>query len=230
MAINQDATLAVSNGQYGLFVVADGMGGHSNGELASRYIVKKLQDWWLCFDAEYYQNDFMRMINDIGDTLREANSQIYHLYNQEDICGSTMVVLFVTENAYGLFYAGDSRMYIQYDHKFKQVTNDEIWENQSNLEESEKRDKWEKFQGHLVNAVGIREKLQFVIKTDKIRQGMIFLLCSDGLYKFCPTTKLLECLYHLERCGHLEWCCQSLLESVYQTKAHDNISFIVIQT
>ena len=228
MNINQDTTLAINNGEYGLFAVADGMGGHSNGELASRYIIKMLQGWWLSFDASYYQHDFMKMVNAVGDTLRKANSDVYHLYNRSGICGSTMVVLFVSKDAYGLFYAGDSRLYIQYNNSFKQVTNDETWENQSDLQESERKRRWDELNGCLVNAVGIREELQCRVKTDMVRPGMVFLLCSDGLYKFCPVTNLQKCL-HIERYGNLELCCRSLLESVYQTKANDNISFIVIQ-
>lgn len=226
---NQDTVFAADRDGYGIFAVADGMGGHSYGELASQHIVRILRKWWDDFKPTTFENDFQKMIHGIKTALEQANRDIYHKYNQYHICGSTVVILFVSLDAYGIFNVGDSRIYVQYGSLFRQMTSDEIWENQGDLSEREKYADWERCRGKLINAVGISENLRCTICTDALKKGMVFLLCSDGLYKFCPETDIKRYLRKVEQQESLERCSQSMLKQVYQTKASDNISLIIVR-
>lgn len=227
--INQDAVIAGSRDGYGIFAVADGMGGHSHGELASRHIVKALGRWWVYFSPERFGGNFQAIVSGIRAVLEQTNNYIYMKYNRNDICGSTAAVLFVSPDAYAIFNVGDSRIYMQHGDLFTQMTLDETWENQGNLCEREKMEDREGCMGKLVNAVGVYGTLKCTVCTDALKKGMVFLLCSDGLYKFCPETSLKKYMKKAALQESLERCSKSLLELVYQTKASDNISLVIVR-
>lgn len=227
--INQDTILAVSREGSGLFVVADGMGGHSRGEKASQHIVSKLREWWERFSPEKYDYDFKRMILALKQIAEEANREIYHTYNNDDICGSTMVLLFICRNAYGILHAGDSRAYLYHAGRFRQMTIDDVWENRPDLTPRERKLNWEYCHGKLLNAVGIREEMQCKVITDELQEGMVFLLCSDGLYKYCPERFLKRYMKKARKAENVEYSVACLLEEVYAGPAKDNISIILVQ-
>ena len=227
--INQDAILAVSKDDCGLFVVADGMGGHSHGEKASQHIVQTLNGWWKTFLPEKYDNDFKRMIKAVKQVLEQANREIYHTYNKASTCGSTVAILFIYHNTYGILYAGDSRVYIYHQWKLRQITMDDIWENQSNLSVRERRLCWDYCHGKLLNAVGIKEEIECKITTNELEEGMVFLLCSDGLYKYCPERYLRRYMKQARNGENIEYCCAGLFEEVYRRDAKDNISIVMVR-
>lgn len=227
-SINQDAVFSASCKDVGLFVVADGMGGHSHGEKASQQIVQKIAEWWETFVPERYDNDFGRMMISLKQAVERANWEIYENYNRSMICGSTIVLLFIYEDNYGVIYAGDSRIYLYHGWKLQQLTMDEIWENQPNLTETERKAGWEQFHGRLFNAVGIYNLLQCTLITGRLQPGMVFLLCSDGLYKYCPKRHLKKCMKRAKRVKELETDMAELLSRVYASEAADNISAILV--
>lgn len=226
--VNQDAVYAVSCGDVGLFAVADGMGGYTQGEKASGLIVDKLANWWNAFDATKYDKDFKRMLSSLQQVLEEANRDIFQQYNQEAVCGSTVVVLFIYHNSYGILHAGDSRVYLYEEHKIKQLTIDEVWENQAELTPEERKKNWNSCKGKLLNAVGIRKDLQCRIITNQVRKGMVFLLCSDGLYKYFPERKLRKYMKRVQKGKSLDESCEQLLEKTLEGEAKDNISVVMV--
>ncbi len=227
--VNQDAILAAGSQDTGLFAVADGMGGHSQGEKASRHMIRRLEEWWDVFCPEKYESSFMKMMDGLKRLLWKVNREIYDRYNQEDICGSTIVLLFIYKNAYGIMYAGDSRIYMCHGWKFRQMTADEVWENQPDLTSWEREKKWEQCHGRLYNAVGVRREMQCSMLTDELKHGMVFLLCSDGLYQYCSTQYLKKCVRKAGRDRDLKAGAQALLKKVYEGEAGDNISLILVQ-
>lgn len=227
--INQDAVFAASNGQAGLFAVADGMGGHSKGEQASRHLVRKIEQWWCRFQPEAYGYDFKNMMQGLQQAAAEANQEIYHQYNSQDICGTTLVLLWIWNNAYGLLHAGDSRAYLYAQHRFRLLTIDEVWENQPGLTRLNRELGWEQNHGKLYNAVGIRKQLQCQVQAGECSPGMVFLLCSDGLYRFCPQRYLKKYMKNLARTHNPQRCAASLFDKVYGGEAKDNISIILVE-
>ena len=183
--INQDSFCAYQREDAGLFVVADGMGGYTDGEKASQKVVAELSNWWNSFSPVLFDYEFKRMILSIEQAIEYANKCIYMELNRSNICGTTVTVLFIYRNLYGIIYAGDSRCYFSHRRQWRQLTVDEVWENQSSISNRERMMKDHPNRGKLVNAVGIKDSVQCRILTDNISDNTFFLLCTDGLYKYC---------------------------------------------
>ena len=233
--INQDMLGMYQKEDAGLFVAADGMGGHTDGEKASRLVVAQLADWWKDFSPDMYEYEFRKMIAAIEQTIEYANEKIYKNYNRNGICGTTVVVLFIYQNRYAVVYAGDSRCYLGGSHgnflwrkeKWEQLTTDEVWENQSCLSRAERKMKNHPNMGKLVNGVGIRKEIRCRVITDIILPDAVFLLCTDGLYKFCSDRLLRACV-------QTDWmspepAVDKLIEKVYKNGADDNITVIIVK-
>ena len=227
--VNQDAIYAMSRGEIGLYVVADGMGGYEQGDKASKSIVDRMEGWWNGFSGAKYENDFKKMVHSLQQALEQANRDIFYQYNQGAVCGSTVVVLFCWKELYAILYVGDSRVYRYREHKFRQLTIDEVWENQADLTEEEKKKNWKIYNGKLLNAVGIRDQLQCRVITDQINQEEIFLLCSDGLYKYCAEKQIRKYMRKAQKGGKLHKCCEALMKKTLAGEAKDNISIIIIR-
>ena len=199
---NQDAFGIYQNEDVGLYVVADGMGGYADGEKASQTVVAELSNWWNSFSPVLFEYDFRKMIVSIEQVIQYANEIIYTEHNQDQICGTTVVVLFIYQKYYGIVYAGDSRCYINYHQrdflwhgrKLRQLTVDEVWENQPEISSKERMMGGHPNRGKLINAVGIKKNIRCRMITDMLTSDAVFLLCSDGLYKFC-TDRLIEKKY-----------------------------------
>ncbi len=226
--INQDAVFAASCKEAGLFAVADGMGGHSQGERASQLIIRKMAQWWEAFHPEKYGGQFAQMMHGLQQAAEQANQEIYEAYNRQAVCGSTMALLFIWQNSYGMIFAGDSRIYLYHRRKFRQMTVDEVWENQPDLTPWEREQHWERCHGRLYNAVGIQKELRCSVVTGELTYGMVFLLCSDGLYKYCPWQYLKKYMRKAGKAENPQFVTEDLRNRVYESEARDNISAILV--
>lgn len=227
-AMNQDAIFMGANGDIGLFGVADGMGGHSHGERASREIVDGLEQWWRGFRESAYDYDFSRMIYALNQVLEKANHTIYKKAGSGQISGSTVVVLFIYRGRYGILSAGDSRIYLCDRLRVRQLTVDEVWENQINLHLSSQVKRQHPNRGKLVNAIGIEEDVRITSSTDQCRKGMTFMLCSDGLYKMLPERQLCSYLRKSRR-DSPDIAVSRMIEKVYDNGAKDNVSVVLVR-
>lgn len=226
--INQDSFGIFQNGEGGLFVVADGMGGYSDGEKASQKVIAELSNWWNHFSPSEYDYDFRRMIQAIEQTIQYANKCIYTEMNQMAICGTTVAALFIYKNAYGIIYAGDSRVYIRHKRRKGQLTVDEVWENQSTLSIQERANVNHPNRGKLTNAIGVREEVRCKILTDSLENNMRFLICSDGLYKYCSEKKILFALKRCKDKRSMDCEIEKLIGYVYENGANDNVTIITV--
>lgn len=226
--MNEDSVFMAAEGEIGLFCVADGMGGHSHGERASREITDGMAGWWKNFRESAFDCDFSRMIYSLNQVLERANQKIWQMSGGREISGSTAVVLFIYRGRYGILNAGDSRIYRCDRTQVKQLTVDEVWENQISLSVSNWVKRQHPNRGKLVNAVGIAEDARITSSTDQTYTGMIFMLCSDGLYKMCPERIIAK---YLKKCRHhsLDASLDSMLKKVYGEGARDNISVILVR-
>lgn len=227
--INQDAFCAYQQEDAGLFAVADGMGGYTNGEKASQKVVAELSNWWNSFSPVLFQYEFRKMLLSIEQTIEYANRSIYRELNENEVCGTTVTVLFIYENFYGVIYAGDSRCYLCRGRKWEQLTVDEVWENQSDLSDEERRMKNHPDRGKLVNAVGAKENVRCRVITDVISADTKFLLCTDGLYKFCADRFLRNAVKRCRDKKSMEQAINELMDRVYKNGAGDNISILIVR-
>lgn len=227
--VNQDSFCTCQRDDAGLFVVADGMGGYANGEKASQKIVAELSNWWNSFSPVLFDYEFKRMILSIEQVIEYANRCIYMELNRSDICGTTVTILFIYKNLYGILYVGDSRCYCRHCRQWRQLTVDEVWENQSNISDRERMMKNHPNRGKLVNAIGIKDSVQCRIITDKIFDNTNFLLCTDGLYKFCAERHIRNALRKCRDKQSMKQEINALISKVYKNGANDNISIIIVR-
>ena len=216
--------------EMGLFVVADGMGGHAEGEIASRMITDQLKEWSEKFTADNYNGEFHKMMKSLENKIEEINHEIFSEYNQTQICGSTCILLFLFQDHYGIINIGDSRIYKKAGWGIKPLMKDDVWENR--LDVKEKYTKKEilnhKNYGKLLQAVGIRETVSLASKTDLLKHGDSFLLCSDGLYKVCKEKDMRKILQRVSE-DNLKDSVSSLMAKCYEAGARDNVSVIIVR-
>ena len=143
-----------------LWVVADGMGGHSSGEIASQEITTQISQLSL-------HGDLDANINQIIGLLRGVNDKILNYARSENTtCGSTVVILVKSGDQCGFIWAGDSRCYVRRQGQLYQLTNDHAVAGSHAI----------------TKAVGVYDQLDPECGVHQLESGDRFLLCSDGLY------------------------------------------------
>ena len=177
--INEDAYLERSD--IGLWVVADGMGGHHAGDVASNNIVDILNETKASDRLSEY-------VDEVEDRIISANTQLVEMakqHNDNRTIGSTVVALIALDGHFAVLWAGDSRAYRCRDNKCLQLTRDH-----SQVEEMVQRGLIlpEEAEEHpasnvITRAVGAADNIYVDIEIDQIQANDTFLLCSDGLNK-----------------------------------------------
>lgn len=227
--INQDAILMYSKKEISVFCVADGMGGHFGGEIASKCIIDNLKAWCEDFDSEKYRGDFYLVTQSLSKCLEKTNQLIFENYNQNQVCGSTFVLLYIYKGYYGCMSLGDSRIYQKSRFRFYQITSDDVWENEkSNITGMTKKEivKHSKH-GKLTHAIGIYPKTTVHLKTTELKGITIFLLCSDGIYRTCSEKKMHLACIKMKQFKADEGIKQ-LKREAFLKGAPDNMSAIIV--
>ena len=215
---NEDACL--ERPEIGLWAVADGMGGHSSGDLASRLIVEALQEIGEVPDLE----------REVSDRLAGVNRKLVELAEAEapdTVIGSTVVVLLMAgETASGL-WAGDSRIYLYRGGALRQLTRDHSQVEAMIESGLLKRDdpSAHALANVITRAVGADLELVLDRLQEPLQEDDVFLLCSDGLTKMVTDTEIAEVLAH----GDSEESVQALLHLTLVRGARDNVTIVVVQ-
>lgn len=231
--INQDAIYVSAGKNRGIFVVADGMGGHFGGEIASSAIVNGIKNWWESNDFRTAETEADIVVEQCGKLLRNINAEVFSCFCKKNRTGgSTVVVLILWDNRYAVLSAGDSRAYRVREKILEQLTKDDVWENLPEVkykmsDETVVRDS--RF-GSLTQALGSRERLGINRQDGMLSEKDIFLLCSDGVYKYCAQGELAKIM-----CGHpalrsAEKIQKKLQRRVKKAGADDNYSAVVCCT
>lgn len=229
---NQDVILALQEGDAGLFAVADGMGGHFRGELASRIAADSLRQWWDKIKNCISSVPFLDVVSGLEKKVKMIHRDILAMYEKMGQCGgTTLCLLFVKKDAYAVMNIGDSRLYKCQGRTCIQLTVDDVWENQPqfrNARSEESEMEKDASYGMLVQALGAQEGLKLPVITDIIDKRTRFLLCSDGIYKYIENKLLLSQLQKIHRKSELERAAARIKKEVYQNGAKDNLSLILV--
>lgn len=221
---NQDSLLSVSDGDFGLFVVADGMGGHFGGEIASGRLVDKLKKWWDTFCADRCEFDVC--CEQLKGIITNVNDSIYTEYSQNGkICGTTVALVLIYENKYLLINAGDSRVYSLDKGKLKQESVDHVFAVEAKIkgeltddEINEHRNK-----NKLTSAVGCKQQFKMNVRTAPLEDSTFF-ICSDGVYKYCDESDIKSAMKQKD----YDKAAEQIKQKVEDSGAGDNFSFIKI--
>lgn len=218
--MNQDALFTVWNSSWGLFVLADGMGGTSEGERASNEIANAYKIWVENMTEKIDEMEPGDILTALRTVLSEANDKIKEETRPGETCGSTAVILFLREDCYMIISAGDSRLYEVserfFSSRLKQLTVDDVWTHQGINS------------GKLTNAVGIYSPMKCHVASEMLQKKHTFFLCTDGVYKYCPEKTILHLLSQ-KNSGGLEEKAEKIKESIYENGAGDNLSMILVE-
>lgn len=217
---NEDSCLALP--EAGLWAVADGMGGHAAGELASRMIINALgrivpPGHWPAF-VEQVQ----ACLQQINYSLRELSTR----FHQRRTVGSTVVVLLAHENRGACLWVGDSRLYLLRDGELDQLTHDHSYVQELvDRGQIKPREAQVHPQGNVITrAVGQRDDLLIDRIDFPLQAGDVFLLCSDGLNRMVSDAEIDILL----SCGSCQDTVQSLIDLALRRGAYDNVTAVVI--
>lgn len=179
---NEDSFSNISLENLDFFIVADGMGGHSKGELASKMAVKLFIEYIKKADLSSCQS----YIDLQENAIRYANSQIYKLSSDDSIrMGTTVVCLCIDyiNRTYHLTHLGDSRAYLYRDGSLRQLTKDHSLVNDLLESGSLTEEEAENFinKAAITRAVGTEENIKPDSKSFAMDDSDLILLVTDGL-------------------------------------------------
>ncbi|HUO22237.1 MAG TPA: protein phosphatase 2C domain-containing protein [Caulobacteraceae bacterium] len=214
---NEDALL-LREGE-GAWAVADGMGGHENGEWASSAIVEALR-------AAPLGEDFDRSVAALAEAIHTANGHIYRTALAGNVrMGSTVVALLIGDERFACLWAGDSRIYLLRGGVLHRLTQDHT--RVQDLIEAGMLTP-DEAKGHpmshvLSRAVGVQAELELDAVSDKVAHNDVFLLCSDGLTGPVSEPEIADCMS-----APPSEACRRLLELTLDRGAPDNVTVAVI--
>ncbi|MBL3591516.1 MAG: serine/threonine-protein phosphatase [gamma proteobacterium endosymbiont of Lamellibrachia anaximandri] len=218
--LNEDACL--DRVESGLWVVADGMGGHSSGDLASGLIVERMQQLNL-------PEALSKKVDLLEETLLDINQQLLAEASRRGgniTIGATVVVMLAHAAHLLLLWAGDSRAYRFRDGELTQLTQDHTQVEELVAEGLLLREDAENHPASNVvtRAVGAMEALYVDMDDTRVEPGDLYLLCSDGLNKEVadPEIGQILAMQLLPR----DYC-QRLIDLALERGARDNVTVVV---
>ena len=214
--INEDSFL--DSPEQRLWVVADGMGGHSRGDYASGAVVNKLQTF-------ARQGSLLANLQDLESRIQAANEQCRNAFRNKQP-GTTVAAMFTHGGYCFCLWAGDSRVYRLRNQELEQLTTDHSVAQRklANGELTEEEAATHKSAHVLTSAVGIREQVELDLIHSQAQPGDRYLLCSDGLYNpmaFADIESLLSK-------GTPEEASAALVDLALERGGPDNITLIVV--
>lgn len=229
---NEDA-IFIFNTTFGclpnLYIIADGMGGHNAGEIASNTAIQ--------FFCEYIHDNRMKMIKEnyeyldvIKKGILYANSKIFENSKSDSHLagmGTTFIVASILNNTLFVENVGDSRLYIIRDKEIIQISVDHTYVMEmlksGNLTEEELFNHPNK--NIITRAVGTGEDLNVDTFEIELQSDDIIMMCSDGLSNMLKDTESVEVIL---KSNNIEEAIESLINRANEKGGLDNISIILI--
>lgn len=187
---NQDALLLKTantpKGSVGLFIVCDGMGGLSHGELASATVIRGMAEW---FDAEMPRLSRSEHIeeeiySELAKCIKQLNEKILHYGETSKVkLGTTMTALLIVQHKYYIAHVGDSRAY-SISNSMNQLTQDQtlVAREVARGNITEEQAKMDPRRNVLLQCVGATKEIEIEFSTGNVQANTVFMLCSDGFY------------------------------------------------
>jgi len=219
-ALNEDACLDLP--QRGLWAVADGMGGHTAGDLASGMIVRALGTLSAPGSLAVFSGAARGALQTVNRELRDEAAR-----RGVRMIGSTVAVLMASGRECGWLWAGDSRIYLYRDARLESLTIDHshVAELQAQGHLSAEAARHHPSQHLITRAVGAADWLQLDEGRIALHDGDLFLLCSDGLSNEVQAPEIAGALAE----GDCQRATDTLVDMALQAGGRDNITAVVVR-
>ena len=212
-----------------IVAVADGMGGHSHGEIASklavRTAIRKVMD-----DIVEHDDDMpVNYRSWLESATRIANRVVYKTAESRDSnMGTTLVLAVVAGNKLHVANVGDSRAYVITDKSIRQITKDHSML-RAMLESGaydERQIEQSPFKHALTQAIGQAEPIEIDTFTEKLPDGSYVLLCSDGLWGEVDESEIFKIVQEAES---VQAACEALVKAANSAGGSDNIAVVLVR-
>lgn len=234
---NEDSYL-IDEGSF-LFIVADGMGGHAAGDLASRVAVESICDFYRRVSSSsldllpYGVNpDLSEQANRISNAISVANDKIRQIATRNEQLsgmGTTVVCALLNGRMVTIGNVGDSRGYLFRQSGYRQITEDHSWVNEQlrqNLLSPEDA-RVHPWRNVITRALGSREFIEVDIFEERVRGDDQILLCSDGLSGMLDDISMFEIV--TDTGSSQEEKADKLILEAKKAGGSDNITLILIK-
>ncbi|MGX9133616.1 Stp1/IreP family PP2C-type Ser/Thr phosphatase [Rummeliibacillus sp. JY-2-4R] len=185
-AVNEDSATFISrDDSYQLAIVADGMGGHNAGDVASRMAVTNFEELFLQADGTHFTSD--QLIEEwLVETVKELNKELYHYSLTHEDCqgmGTTLIAVLFDGNNATICHVGDSRVYFVTEEEIRLVTRDHSYVNilVDNGEISEEEAESHPKKNYIIKSLGTESTIEPDSYKVELVDNSFLLICSDGL-------------------------------------------------
>lgn len=213
-----------------LFIVADGMGGHKAGDIASKLAVETIYEV-LRERKQPQDTQFEQISHYLNESIQKANLRIFTEGKKnpgQSGMGTTVVAIWIHSAQASIAYVGDSRAYLLRKNNLRQVTSDHTLVNDyltKGLLQASEVDH-HPLRHVLSRAVGPQEQVEADFLNLPLLQGDILLLCTDGLSNMLSKDKMEEILNGPEE---LETKNRLLIQQANDSGGSDNVTALLIQ-
>ena len=214
---NEDSYLV--HARAGIWAVADGMGGHEAGDVASQTIIAALQSIEPPASAAELLSICQQRVADANGRLRELGSE------QGGIIGATLAALLAYDGHYACVWSGDSRIYLVRAEEITQLSRDHT-EVQDMVEggviTAEQAKTWPG-RNVITRAIGVYDDPELEMTSGPLEAGDSFIICSDGLTNHVADGEILQCV----NTNVSQQACDRLVAMALERGGSDNVTVIV---
>lgn len=224
---NEDSIYSSKNKD--LFIIADGMGGHNGGEIASKAAINKSK-YFVKNKFENYDKTEKGILSLICDAISYANSYILTLAKKDESLigmGTTIIIMIIHENIAYIGHVGDSRVYHIND-SIKQITADHsLAEELFRIGTITREEALNYPQKNIITrALGCNQKIEVDTHVIKIKENDSILLCTDGLNNMASDDDIFNIINNNNVPNK---CVKELVDHANNSGGADNVSVILIK-
>lgn len=225
---NEDSYYISTDESFPLFIVADGIGGHKSGEIASSMTVEIIKA--NLKTVEKYE-DISALEEDFIKAISLANSEVYKKSNDDSELqgmGTTLTLIYFYKNSVLIGHVGDSRTYVVSKDRIQQLTEDDTFVNklvelgEITPSEAAKHPK----RNIITNAIGTDSRIDISLIQYNYSKGEYLLVCTDGLTDMVTNNEILRVVNEYKDPATIKL---QLMERALNAGGKDNITFIIIQ-
>lgn len=226
---NEDCFLLLPD--RGIYVVADGMGGHNAGEVASRKAVEFISGYFSPELVDRMRRDPLAVKSHLTASLLEVHEVITALSGKKEVykgMGTTLALAFLHKDLLHTCHVGDSRVYIAGEHGMRQVTSDhsEVWKLVQDGILSVDEARRSPLRNKINQAIGAPFPIKPEYNCLPLGKSDIILLCSDGLWDMLCDSEIYEIVV---RSDTLKQAAKELVKAANERGGDDNITVVLVR-
>jgi serine/threonine protein phosphatase PrpC len=234
---NEDCVF--TNEYLGLFAVADGMGGHAAGEVASGAAIATLSEFVAQAHGDInitwplpIREEFSRSENVLHTAVALANQQVCSLAGENAAfggMGTTVAAIYFTGDRAHICHVGDSRVYLMREGVLECLTQDHSWVNEQVQRHiiSEEEARNHRWRNVITRALGNRQDVEIDLKSYQVKPGDSLLICSDGLTTMLADEDIAEALADSD--SEPQAICERLVKMANEAGGLDNVSVVIVR-